>query len=844
MSKDMKFDLTPDPKVLIALTHTPIQQLDALCELVDNAIDSFNTAKKQGISISQPLIAIDLPKVSEIDAGLGVVRITDNGPGLTSDMMEKALRAGFSGNNPYDNLGLFGMGFNISTGKIGCITTMSTARIDEREAIKVVIDLEKINKNKSFQVIPDEIDKPFEQGTCIEITDWWPEGNFNNGFIRKLVQYGYKKIREELGRRYATILREKNIRLMVNNVICEPYEHCTWDEKKFVTRQKHGEIPAMFRFSQVIHTQKKCNSCTTMLESFQDTCPTCGSKEIRTLEEKIEGWVGIQRFDDMSNYGVDLIRNGRAIRIAEKSAFFEFVDDFKKVIKDYPIDSNFGRIVGEVHLNHVPVDFLKQDFQRSSPEWQRAMVFLRGESSLQPTQPGADNNHSPIFKLYQGYRKVKTPGKTDMYMGYWDTVKQEPHRISRDVEKEYYQKFINKEQGFYNDEEWWKKVEEADKKPIPELPKCPSCGAQNLETVETCSVCGHIFKGKTCINEQCRKQIAFSLQTCPFCGTSQEIKTEKPWICEVCGTKNTSEEINCIACGEPKGTINHLTMDYMLEHANKDDYLSIDDCSIKLANGKMSSALKVSVYVMNQQIKPNLSSEIIPIISFKDQLDEINIFVDKMHSMFDKCQIIPEQLIAAEIADRIFVLNRGLSNVAGIHTIPMLSWQIIDKYWAENLEDKTEKISLEIENFMKLLKDRLAITIGEDSEECFAELSDEQKKLMVNNMINDGVDISNLKIMQKNGAFIKFVEDDFISRLFDMTSALFFDGRVWEDDYLNIQAEHSWKRMSQERVRNMYKSCIDDIIAYRKLNIHEKTFAKRASYSLEFLMQKVVKDVY
>lgn len=43
-----EFDLTPDPKVLIALTHTPIQPLDALCELIDNAIDSFEAAALQG----------------------------------------------------------------------------------------------------------------------------------------------------------------------------------------------------------------------------------------------------------------------------------------------------------------------------------------------------------------------------------------------------------------------------------------------------------------------------------------------------------------------------------------------------------------------------------------------------------------------------------------------------------------------------------------------------------------------------------------------------------------------------------------------------------------------------
>ncbi len=48
---EFKFNLTPDPKILIALTHTPLQPLDALCELIDNAIDSFSVAKLQGSPI-------------------------------------------------------------------------------------------------------------------------------------------------------------------------------------------------------------------------------------------------------------------------------------------------------------------------------------------------------------------------------------------------------------------------------------------------------------------------------------------------------------------------------------------------------------------------------------------------------------------------------------------------------------------------------------------------------------------------------------------------------------------------------------------------------------------------
>ena len=142
----MKFDFTPDPKVLIALTHTPMQPLDALCELIDNAIDSFYTAKIQGIMIDNPVVIVTLPTRKQLTNNGGLLRIQDNGPGMTAENAEKAIKAGFSGNNPYDTLGLFGMGFNISSGKLGNSTTFMTSRSDMSSYIRTVINLEKISR--------------------------------------------------------------------------------------------------------------------------------------------------------------------------------------------------------------------------------------------------------------------------------------------------------------------------------------------------------------------------------------------------------------------------------------------------------------------------------------------------------------------------------------------------------------------------------------------------------------------------------------------------------------------------------------------------------------------------
>ena len=159
MSK-LTFDFTPDPRVLIALTQTPLKPMDALCELIDNSIDSFNNSKLLGITIEHPTITINLPSVKDVERGIGVLRLRDNGPGMSTEQAERAIKAGYSGNNQLDTLGLFGMGFNISTGKLGISTRFTTARAEDAHCTRTEIDLEKINESKSYLLSAEQTDKP------------------------------------------------------------------------------------------------------------------------------------------------------------------------------------------------------------------------------------------------------------------------------------------------------------------------------------------------------------------------------------------------------------------------------------------------------------------------------------------------------------------------------------------------------------------------------------------------------------------------------------------------------------------------------------------------------------
>lgn len=838
----MYFDFTPDPKVLIALTHTPMLPLDALCELIDNSIDSFAAAKIQGKPVGKPLIVIELPTRKDVVNNTGILRIRDNGPGMTSENAEKALKAGFSGNNPYDSLGLFGMGFNISTGKIGIKTVFMTACTENDYYIKTVIDLEKINREKNYQLFVSQETKSseFSQGTVIEISNWWPEGNANRGFLSKLVQYGVPKIREEIGRRYATILKEKEIQIYINDGKCEPFEHCVWRQDRYVER-KSGRVPAIYTFDKVVGSTKRCGACTAIIPDGESSCPACSSTKQRTVEERVRGWIGIQRYDSETDFGIDLIRNGRAIRIAEKSAFFEYVDEFKRSIKDYPIDQQYGRIVGEIHLDFVPVDFLKQDFQRSSDEWQKAMTFLRGNSSLQPNQPNADNNDSILYRLYQGYRRVRTFGKGDMYMGYWDAESQKAKRISRDVEKEYFEKFRSKEPGYYDDTEWWKLVDSADQRPIETMIECPQCSAQNLKEAEICAVCGCVLKGKNCINEECREIIPVSAAICPTCGQSQIPTVETPWHCDVCGSKNSAAVAICSLCSRPKGSPSPLSKDYLLKISNKEDALSLNGFSVVMSDGNSSSPIDVAVYLVKEPLNAIAEKKIVPSITFKD-INKITIFVDKSHRLFRTCKVKIEEVVAYEVAMYLYDIKRNLSNYP-THNLTNISWNVILKGWIDNVEDSGERVKQESEAFLMQLKFKLKEAFGEDSGVFFDELSENQQRKMIDNLISLGGDISQLGEMKANGDYFIYAPYDFLSVLLKLAPKYFFNGNIWDIDYdLGAASIISSDLIShaQQQIRSQYINALEDIVSFCTTPYSDSLLIQRTRLSLEFLKQKVV----
>lgn len=831
-SSKTEITITPDPQILQVLSYLEMKPQDSICELIDNSLDAI----REVVGASGSVISIDLPTRKEVEEGSARIRVRDNGPGMTLSQVQDALRAGYSSKQRYGSLGLFGVGFNIATGKLGRTTILTTARPDDDFAVRVELDLIDLRKSGNFKVLATKIPKPsgLSHGTMAEVARPWTANSQNAGFMLKLVSIGRPKLLDHLGRIYATTLRSNKVKLLIGDSQVTPFEHCVWDDSRSVEHAKWGKIHAVHRFhDRVIYSYRRCAECSNIISEGEEKCPdpNCRSSSTVTQQELISGWVGIQRYGDSSHYGIDLIRNGRAIRLLEKAAFFDYEDPLNgDPIHDYPIDQNEGRIVGELHLDHVPVDPAKQNFERSSPEWRRAIEYLRGASSLQPERPGADTNRSPIFMLYQGYRKVRGPGRRSMAMGKWEPGRSEAKLLGRDEIDSLKKKFEAREVGFYDDSEWWKLVEQADQKPVPGLVKCKECHLESPEGSEECLHCGAIFVGKNCINADCGNTIPKSAINCPHCGSNQVPEIRSPWPCSICGLTNSADNVKCVGCENPRGAINPLSREGLQATSNFNDSLSISPLVIKLASGVDSSPITVRVYISERQIvKHQPSGEVLRLPSVRLIDNDIEIYIDPTHPLFQQAEVSLEEQISFETASYLYTYYQSLASNPE-HSISNIASLILSKHWANKFGPS--EIDIELSELFTLIRQKLATSISDEGADVYLNLSKEEQTTLVSEMVRCGHDLAELSRIRDSGEFALFLGPKGLLEIFRVNPKLFFDGKVWDVTYSNFrELAKDGYGLVQAQIRREYGSLFEIASVYYEKGVrdsHESAIAKAA----------------
>lgn len=438
--------ITPSARVLRMLGEIDFDEWQCVAELIDNSFDDFAEIRRARTPWAGGFqVSVQLPSSSSSE-----IVVADTGRGMSYDRLEQSVRAGWTGNDPHDKLGLFGMGFNVATARLGRRTRVLTTQQGDPEWIGVEIDLDHIRDDFEANDITEPKADINEHGTRIVVDHLQRD---RAGWLRR----NGSALRNTLGGIYSWLLTQEPFELWVGGIRVKPVRHCRWGDDRFVMYNGKERMPAYIEIDEKLEDGLACSVCGQWELLGESLCASCGSDQLAARARRVYGWVGIQRYLHKREYGIDFLRNGRKILRWDKQLFTWRNPDGSAGNEEpeYPVEMAHqgGRIIGEIHLDHVPVTYQKDAFQYGDRSWRSAVEILRGRGPLLPQRAAQLNypeNTSPLGLLFKGYRRndagerclIPGDGKNPMH----------------DETRRWGQRFQNGDADYQTDERWWQAV--------------------------------------------------------------------------------------------------------------------------------------------------------------------------------------------------------------------------------------------------------------------------------------------------------------------------------------------------------------------------------------------------
>ena len=778
-------DITPSPRILWVLGQIPFRPWQALAELIDNSLDAFLSAERNGKLPANARVDVNWSS-SSVSQENRVIEINDNGHGIDLETVRHAVRAGYTSNDPIGNLGLFGMGFNIATARLGGITKFISARTDDKEWSGIKIDFRDLANRGSFSapIVREPKLNSSEVGTKITIQ------HLNEGIFKEL-RDREAELRKTLEDVYAPILRESKIGIYINGHKLNARQYCIWSSERSVSRDGIN-VPA------IIQIDRDLGSALFDVERNQYV-PGAQEAELRALEakgkslpknvierhRKLRGWVGIQRHADPNDFGIDFVRNGRKILIKDKRLFSWDNPLTNELVLEYPVELGTtvgGRIVGEVHVDYLVPTYQKNDFDRSESSWVETILALRGEGPVLPKRRKAmgyfDKVNSPIGLLVNAYRR-NDPGTRCLSA---------PNTTSREWSKHFY----NGETAYLTDEKWWKAAQEADQAKVDK-------GSG----------------GSAKVDEGDKPTDDVDDYSPPSLSSDKTDDAEKPTTPEP-HTPDIVEDSNVDALTRSSTILETLSGEY--------------------SYGK-SANLKVRAYAFSDQAGIIKNGERVPCLMVQDA-NECDFFFDKNHPLIAQYPLSPQDLLVIYLAER-FKARDHLPDLVSTFNAIYTSKFVDTKVERGVLQDKAynilEELRIKFEEHLTPVSEAVVKAIHEaagDVEETIVSL------------IDDPLLLSQFQKMEADAIkVLAHVPERSLPRLLAKFPEHLLDMKVFSLPYLTITLTDP---MATERARNeslrRIQSYLEDVVSLLSSNLSKssKDELRRASLSLALLQECVV----
>jgi hypothetical protein len=729
-------NIRPSPRILRVLGDIEFEPWQCIAELIDNAFDDFLEIYRSGTHWPDGFnVSVSLPNRAGADA---TIVIEDTGRGMSIDTLNNAVRAGWSSNDRFSKLGLFGMGFNIATARLGRVARVFTTRTQDTEWLGVEIDLDKIGDDFEVPLVRRPKATPSEHGTIVEITSLEPS---RAGWLGK----NAAKIRATLGDVYSYLLSSTPFHLYIDSVRVTPKRACIWDDTRSVTYGSGStaeQIPAVLKIDERLPDAEACLTCGNWQQPQLGKCSECGAATLEPRSRRIHGWLGIQRHLHKSEFGIDFLRNGRKILRYDKRLFSwtDPNDPLAAPETEYPVElGQGGRIVGEIHLDHIPVNYQKNAFEWSDRQWIAAVRFLRGNAPLLPKRArdlGYPPNETPLARLHRGYRRTD-PGYRCLIPGngagpiHADTL-------------EWRDKFHKGIPEYQADTKWWDAVVYHEAK---------LAGMSTINTAPGSDVLAEL-----------------GLDATPLAAvTANESSTAQPVGNGVNAQGLTSAKAKTSAVSETeKERADRLRASGEVVPSLSKDFGLTD----------LGSALEVTTFAVREPLV-DANGAPTPVWLWRESGKRHIAFVNITHPVFQSFPVDPGILLSVEIANHLRV--RADSKL----TVAQVTSQIIEQRLT-SLRVEQAYLAGQARDLLAFVRQRMSDAVATNPDRAWQHLSIEERATTETNMVVAG-SATSLEQLQKSGEFLLHVPATFIPRLAEEWPDAFFDGKVFKGGYSTVK---------------------------------------------------------
>jgi hypothetical protein len=791
-------DITPTPRILRTLGEIPFQTWQCIAELIDNSIDAFLSDKTATPKEVERKIVITWASDS-VAADDRTIEVSDNACGMSIEQLQNAVRAGYSSNNPIGNLGLFGIGFNISTARLGEVTTIMSTRSGDAEWVGIKIDFQKLIDTKRFDapIIRKTKTDPAECGTKITIS------RLRHGILTELPNKE-NEIRQRLEAVYAPLLNNQEISIYVKGRQLRPHNFCVWSESRYV-RYNEQNVSARVTIDRnlgdaLFDLSRNCYLTSDEAEQYYVDQQEGRDLPSRIVErgKRLTGWLGIQRYADPNDFGIDFIRNGRKILISDKSLFqYENPITGQKELQ-YPLElgtSVGGRIVGELHVDYLLPTYQKNDFDRSDNSWAQTVEAICGVGPFIPKSRKArgflEQNPSPLCILVNAFRRVDKGTKCLF--------------APNDVAKRYAAEFRKGMRDYLDDILWWKAAQEEDQKQSTGGARATTAvnkGEMPSDDIEA-YISGAITSPPV--------QLAGVPQTGGLQQSAPPVAQPQPALASV--APETSK------------------LDELIQRANSVSQLS--GRNYKFGN---TGSLNVRVYELNRGAI-FYRGEKKPCFFQSDGID-CDFVYDPLHPLLTQYPITAKMLLLQYLSEKLKARD-SLPDLVSVYAELVETTMQEAKIDRQSLQDRASSA-------FELLREKLTVALKDRASEvvnCIHESAGEVEETITNLIQSNTVLLAAFQSRTESGFdAIDVVPPKTLYRLIERFPEDVFDGNVLQTPYtaINLQDEKATRRArdeSKDRALSFIKDALRVISGYSQRV--QKNELARASLSVDFLLKEL-----